>query len=138
MSEEIKMQQNRNNALQMQLDMLVEETPAIPVYPVDQLNHNTAYQKITHEQDMFGSYIEDVMALLDSDVSLSSYQVQPGQNKIVIIINGTSDTHLYEYVIDLFEYHGVVSVPTETNWITERPTYRFTSPTTMEVTIYYA
>lgn len=138
MSEEIKMQQNRNNALQMQLDMLIEETPAIPVYPIDQLNHNTAYQHIANEQDMFGAYILDIMALFDSDVSLSSYQLRPGQNEIIIIINGTSDTHLYEYVIDLYETHGVLNEPTTTRWMTERPTYRFTSPSTMEVTIYYA
>jgi len=138
MSEEIKMQQNRNNALQMQLDMLIEETPSIPVYPINQLNHNTAYHHIINQQDVFSTYIMDVVALTDADVTLTTYQVRPGQNEIILIINGTSDTHLYEFVLALFEAHGIINQPTSTRWISVRPTYRLTSPNTMEVTIYYA
>lgn len=138
MSEEIKMQQNRNNALQMQLDMLIEETPSVPVYPIDQLNHNSAYDHIVSQQDLFGPSITSIIALLHADVTLTSYQVRPLQNEIVLILNGTTDTALYEFVLDLYEAHGILTTPTSTRFITARPSYRLLSPTTMEVTIIYA
>jgi hypothetical protein len=138
MSEEIKLQQNRNNALEMQLDMLIEETPQTPEVPVDQLNYNIAYDYLISKQDVFTTYITDIANLQTPEVTLTSYQVRPDTDEIVISIIGDSEQDLYEFVIHLYETHGVVAQKTTTRWISELPSYRFTASLTMEVTISYA
>jgi uncharacterized protein YoxC len=138
MSEEIKLQQNRNNALQMQLDMLIEETPQTSEVPVVQLEYNRAYTYIMNQQDVFTGYLLDIIDLQTPSVTLTSYQVRPETNEIAIFIQANTEQELYEFIISLYETHGVVDEPTSSRWITETPTYRFTAALTMEVTISYA
>ena len=138
MSEEIKLQQNRNNALQMQLDMLIEETPQTSEVPVVQLEYNRAYSYIMNQQDVFTSHLLDITNLQSPSVILTSYQVRPETNEIAIYIQADTEQELYEFIISLYESHGVIDEPTLTRWITKTPTYRFTATLTMEVTISYA
>lgn len=138
MSEEIKMQQNRNNALDMQLDLLIMETPQNPNYPINQINHHQSYHAIFDERDHVSTYIYDIVSVLPSHIIMTNYQIRTLNNEIVILITSTSQQDLYEFVLDLYEHYGVRTLPDDTFWLTKRPTYRITSPTTMEVTIYYA
>lgn len=138
MSEEIKMQQNRNNALDMQLDMLIEETPQVTVIPTDQMDYNTAHDYLSSREVPFTSYLGDLQDAETSDVQMTSYQVKPASNEIIILLQGTTQQDLYEFVLMIYEMHGVITEPTTDRWMTSRPTYRILTPLTMEVTIIYA
>jgi hypothetical protein len=138
MTEEIKLQQNRNNALQMQLDMLIQETPANPIIPTDQLNYNTAYQYIQGQISVFTPMVSQLMLTQNADVTITSYQVNPGSKRIILVLQGTNQDVLYEYLLEIYERHGVVGEATLERFMVSQPTFRITTPQTMEVTIIYA
>lgn len=138
MNEEIKMQQNRNNALEMQRDLLILETPQTPNYPINQINHHESYYTIIDERDFVSGYIRDIFAALPPSITITNYQIRTLNNEIVIIITASKQQLLYEFVLDLYEHYGVQGESDDTYWMIVRPTYRIISPTTMEVTINYA
>lgn len=138
MSEEIKMQQNNNNALQMQLDMLLEETPTLPEIPVDQLEYNQAYNTILNELDVVTPMISKLLMTQSAEVTITSYQVRLHDNEIVLMIMGTDQNALYEYLLFIYETHGIMDEKTDMRFITTQPTFNIISSQTMEVTITYA
>ncbi len=138
LSEEQKMQQNRNNILQIQLDMLEEETPQPVVLPVDQMNYNTAYTYISSQKFVFTPYILNLLDSQTATVLVRSYRVETKLNQIQMVIQGTTEQELYEFVIDIYESYGVQEEPSSERWMIKRPTYSLSASFTMEVTITYA
>lgn len=135
---QIQMAQNQNNVLQIQLDMLKEETEQPIINPVDQTNYNTAYDYISSEEYPFTSYLLDLLDSQTQTVLIRSYQVDTKLKQIKIVIQGTTERELYEYVLAVYETYGITDQKTDERWIEEEPTYRLTLTLTMEVTIQYA
>ena len=73
-----------------------------------------------------------------SKVTITSYQVRPHDNEILLMLLGTDQDALYEYLLFIYETHGIIDEKTDTRFITAQPTFRIISSQTMEVTITHA
>ncbi len=138
LEEEKRMAQNQNNVLQIQLDMLREETEQPIKFPVDQTNYNASYDYISAQEYPFTPYLLDLLDSETATVLIRSYQVDTKLKQIKVVIQGTNEQELYEYVLVIYEAYGIIDQKTDKRWIEEEPTYRLTLALTMEVTIQYA
>lgn len=118
--------------------MLEEETPQPVVLPVDQMNYNTAYTYISSQKFVFTPYILNLLDSQTATVLVRSYRVETKLNQIQMVIQGTTEQELYEFVIDIYESYGVQEEPSSERWMIKRPTYSLSASFTMEVTITYA
>lgn len=139
MNEEIKIEQNNVNALQNQLQVLIEETPPTPSFSVIQQNYSNAFQYLMNQEIDPKPMLLDLMSELNANVIINSYQVKSQTKEIVIILQGNTESDLFEYMIEVYEAFGIVSgTDDETRWIISEPTYKFNNPLQVEVTIRYA
>ena len=139
MNEEIKIEQNNVNALQNQLQVLIEETPPAPTFSVIQQNYSNAYQYLMSKKIDPKPMLLDLMSELDPNVILNSYQIKSHTKEIVIVLQGNTESDLFEYMIEIYEAFGMIDgTEDETRWIQFEPTYKFNSQLQVEVTIRYA
>jgi len=138
LEEDIKFQQNRNNALDNQLKTLIDETPFQPTVSVIQQDYSLAYDFLSQKNESPSPYLTDLFTLLGSEVGVINYQMRTTQKEIILIITSHSEQALYEYVIDIYESYGMTTTPNDGRWMIERPSQRMTQPLVLEVTIRYA
>jgi hypothetical protein len=139
MNEEIKIEQNNVNALQNQLQVLIDETPTTPSFSIIQQNYSNAYQYLMSKEANPKSMLLDLIGELNSNVMINSYQIKSQTKEIVIVLQGHTESDLFEYMISIYEAYGIVTeVEDETRWILFEPTYKFNNPLQVEVTIRYA
>lgn len=137
-NDEIINQMNINSVLQNQLEDLQRQTPVERVYSSVERNYSNAYDFLS-EQETFGQdEIADLIDLVTIDMTLMSYTVNHDEKTITLVITSQVDHVLDEYLLSIYETHGVVSEPTSIRWMTTRPETRLLTPIIMEVTITYA
>lgn len=138
LDEDIKFQQNRNNALDNQLRSLRDETPIQPQVSQIQQNYSIAFDFLTAQNLTPTPYLTDLFDVLATDVAVINYQLRTTQKEIILIITSSTEQSLYEYVIAIYEAYGIVSEATDIRWMDGRPAQRLTQPQVMEVIIRYA
>lgn len=139
LQEDIKFQQNRNNALQTQLNTLRDETPQNPNYSELQQNYSNAYDLISPYEFSQAPHLRDLVSIMSPDISLVNYQLRAEQKEIKFVLTALSEEALIEYALDIYESFGVINdTPSETRWMVLKPTTSFTQPYVLEVVINYA
>lgn len=139
LNEEIKIEQNTVNALQNQLQVLIEETPQQPTFSVIQQNYSNAYQFLIDQEIDPKPFMIDLMSELNSNVFIESYQIKSQTKEIVLVLRGNTESDLFEYMIEVYETYGVIDgIDEDIRWILSEPTYKFNNPLQVEVTIRYA
>jgi hypothetical protein len=139
MNEQIKIEQNAVNALQNQLQVLIDETPPAPTFSIIQQDYSNAFQYLVSQEINPKPMILDLMSKLGSNVFIDSYQVKSQTKEVVMILSGSTESDLFEYMIEIYETYGIVSgTEDESRWILGEITYEFESSFKVEVTIRYA
>jgi len=139
MNEEIKIEQNNVNALQNQLQVLIEETPPTPSFSVIQQNYSNAYQYLMSKEIDPKPMLLDLISELNSNVFINSYQIKSQTKEIVLVLQGNTESDLFEYMIVIYEAYGIVAgTEDDARWILSEPTYKFNNSQQVEVTIRYA
>ncbi|MBU1144056.1 MAG: hypothetical protein KKH92_10500 [Firmicutes bacterium] len=139
LNEQIKLEQNTVNALQNQLQVLIDETPPTPAFSIIQQNYSNAYQYLASQEVDPKPWMLDLMSELGSNVFIQSYQVKSQTMEIILVLSGNTESDLFEYMIEIYETYGIVlGTEDETRWIISQPTYKFNNPLQVEVTIRYA
>jgi len=136
--EDIKFQQNRNNALQTQLNILRDETPQNPNYSLLQQNYSNAYDLISVHEFSQAPHLSDLFSLLPSDIAIVNYQLRAEQKEIKFILTALNEEVLIEYALEIYETYGIVGEASETRWMIQKPTTKFTQTNVLEVVINYA
>ena len=137
-NEEIINQANINSILQNQLEILQRETPVAKTYTNLEKNYSRAFDYLSDQEYFANQQLEDLFILIPEDATLMSYQVQARTKTITIIIYSLNEYALSDYLLDIYEDHGVITTPTTTRWMVSRPITRMISPLIMEVKITYA
>ncbi|PKK93227.1 MAG: hypothetical protein CVV61_05730 [Tenericutes bacterium HGW-Tenericutes-6] len=136
--EDIKFQQNRNNALQTQLNTLRDETPQNPNYSLLQQNYSNAYDLISAHEFSQAPHLSDLISLLPSDIAIINYQLRAEQKEIKFILTALNEEVLIEYALEIYETYGIVGEASETRWMIQKPATKFTQTNVLEVVINYA
>jgi hypothetical protein len=66
------------------------------------------------------------------------YQVNQVDRSITLIITSIDEYAITDYLLYIYEYHGIVTTPTIERWMVARPQTRLLSPIIMEVKMNYA
>ncbi|MCR3906531.1 MAG: hypothetical protein NUK62_05865 [Tenericutes bacterium] len=139
MNEDIKYQQNRINNLQIQLDLLIEETPPNPTYTTTQIDYSNTYDFLVEQKHSPSSYVLDLINEMETNIDLLNYKTNASDNEIVITITALTEHELYEYLLQIYEEYGIVEGNTElSRWMLSEPIFKFTQSLVMEVTVNYA
>jgi len=137
-NEEIVNQVNINSILQNQLEILQRETPVEKTYTTLEKNYSNSYDFLIDKEYFASVQLSYLLNLIPEDAVLMSYQVQAQTKTITIVISSLNEFALNEYLLDIYEEHGVITTATEVRFMTGRPVTRMISPLIMEVKITYA
>jgi hypothetical protein len=137
-NENIVNQMNMNSVLQNQLEDLQRQTPVAKTYTTVERNYSRAYDFLIEQETFANNQLLDLFSLLPDEIDLMSYKVDQTDQSITIVISSLDEDAISDYLLYIYEYHGVVSTPTETRWMVARPTTRLLSPVIMEVKMNYA
>lgn len=139
MLEDIAIEENIIANLEHQLDSLQAEIPVESSFTNKEKNYSNAYDYLAANETAPTAYISDLLSQITGDLELASYRVDASSKQIILIIQATSETDLYEYLIRIYEDYGIFAgIDNQDRWITDQPTRRFLSNFTMEVTVDYA
>ena len=137
-NEEIINQMNINSVLQNQLENLQIQTPVAKTYTSIERNYSRAYDFLIEKETFANDQLADLFSLLPVEITLMSYQVNQIDKSITIVITSLDEQAVTDYLLYIYEYHGIVNQPTDTRWMVSRPTTRLLSPIIMEVKMNYA
>ncbi len=139
MLEDIAIEENVIANLEQQLDTLQAAIPIESSFTSKEKNFSNAYDFLSENETSPTTYIADLLSHVTDNLELASYRVNTSSKQIVMIIKGTSESELYEYVIGIYEDYGIMlGIDNQDRWITSQPARRFVSNFTIEVTIDYA
>jgi len=132
-------QQNVNDNLNHLLDDLVSELPNNETHSPTEIDYNDVYDYINDESISPTSKLNDLFGLLSGTVEITHYSINSQDSEITLSISATSESDLYEYLIDIYETYGIIEgVIDDSRWIILQPSYTLQSAFVMEVTILYA
>jgi type IV pilus assembly protein PilM len=138
-NEEIAIQQYENQTLQTLLDRLNSDLAALPSFSTKEKNYSNAFDDLEAREVSLTPYFEDLFAELNDYVVLADYRVDCAERIIVLTIDPATTPDLNEFVIALYEAHGVVSGETDADrWISEMPETKVLNPGLIEVTFHVA
>lgn len=138
-SEDITNQQNVNQGLENQLNILRRDLPEVNVYSPEQIAYNQIYESLSEKEKSYEIYLDDLILMLTSEVTINSLDVLASEKTIEITISGTTRLDLEEYVLSIYEAYGISDLETdETRWIALPPTIKVISELVLEVTINHA
>ncbi|MDI6452594.1 type IV pilus biogenesis protein PilM [Peloplasma aerotolerans] len=139
MNEDIKYQQNKINNLQIQLDLLIEETPPYPTYTPLQIDYSDAYDYLVEKEHSQSPYLLDLITEMGANIELMNYKTNAIGNEIVFTITASTEYELYEYLIQIYEEYGIIEGNSDmTRWMVNAPSHKFTQTLVMEVTVNHA
>ena len=91
---------------------------------------------IKYSEKSYEIYLDDLILMLTSEVTINSLDVLASEKTIEITISGTTRLDLEEYVLSIYEAYGISNLETdETRWIALPPTIKVISELVLEVTI---
>lgn len=131
-------QMNINSILQNQLEDLQRQTPVARVYTSTERNYSRAYDYLVDQETYANDELIDLFALLPDDVDLMSFTVNQKTREITIVISSINEYALNDYLLYIYEDHGIITEQTSTRWMVARPTVTYLSPLIMEVKMIYA
>jgi len=139
MLEDIAIEENVIANLEQQLDSLQVAIPIESSYSSKERNFSNAYDFLSENETAPTTYISDLLSHVTGDLELASYRVDASSKQIIMIVQGTSESELYEFLIGIYEDYGIMQgIDNQDRWITSQPARRFLSNFTIEVTIDYA
>jgi len=137
-NEEIVNQMNINSVLQNQLEDLQRQTPVARTYTSIERNYSRAYDFLTDKETFADQQLLDLFSLLPTEITLMGYQVNQVDRSITLVITSLDEYAITDYLLYIYEYHGIVTTPTQERWMLNRPVTRLLSPIIMEVKMNYA
>lgn len=138
LEQQIILQQNRNNALQNQLEGLIREVPEPKTWTETEKNYSNAYDLINPTRTSPSQYFHDLNALIHSDIFLEEFVYIASEKKITLRISAASEVILYEYALLIYEEYGTLGTPTIDRWMIREPGKQMVFNLIMEVVIYHA
>jgi len=137
--EDINVQRNLNNILQNQLDILIRDVPNPEDLLQIEKDYSTAYDDLSDAESLSTKMMIDLVSQLNGSLSLSNYQINNNEQKIVLVISALTEIELNEYLIMIYENYGIIiGSPDPDRWMVSAPIRRSMSTLTMEVTLFYA
>ncbi|MBN2504421.1 MAG: hypothetical protein JXB20_03655 [Bacilli bacterium] len=137
--EDLATQENANAALNEQLQTLLAAQDDDSDYTDEQREYNQIYDFLIASAVAPTSHIDDLIDLVDGSLEIKSYSIDTVNKQITLIIQGTSESELYTYLLEIYEAYGIVDgVPTADRWMTEEPSRRFMANFMLEVKVVYA
>jgi len=138
-NEAITIQQYENDTLQALLDRLNEDLSALPFFSTKEKNYSLAYDFLEAREVSLTPYLEALFAELNADVALANYEVDCAERIIVLTVEVTSTQALNEFILALYEAHGVVDGETDSErWISGMPETTVLPSDLIEVTFHVA
>lgn len=137
--EDIALEENIILNLEHRLDSLLAEIPAESSYTNVEKDYSNAYDYLASMATAPTAYVADLTSLISGSLELTSYRIDQSANQIILVVRATSETDLYEYLLDIYENYGIVSGTDDPDrWMMDQPTRRFLSGLVMEVIVTYA
>lgn len=137
-NEEIVNQMNINSVLQNQLEDLQRQTPVARIYTSVERNYSRAYDYLIEQETFASDQLVDLFSLLTEDIDLINYSVSQDTKTIKIVISSLNEYAIDDYLLYIYEYHGIITTETEDRWMVSRPETNYLSNEILEVTIIYA
>jgi type IV pilus assembly protein PilM len=137
---DISSQRSINLNLEQQLELLEDAVPEVPRFTNQEINYSNAYDYLSETDNFPIDYINDLFGLLPDSLKIVSYKYTTATKEIVIDIEYISQIDADEYVILVYETHGVEQsgTPSATSWINGVPITRSTGNNIMEVKFIHA
>ncbi|MFA7055531.1 MAG: hypothetical protein WC134_03280 [Acholeplasmataceae bacterium] len=138
MEQQIIVQQNKNNALQNQLEGLLREVPESKEWSDIEIEYSEAYDKINQTRVSPSSYYDDLLVYITSDIILDEFRYKTEEKTITLIIRSDLEVNLFEYALIIYEAYGTLGDPTIERWMISKPETKIIFESVMEVTITHA
>ena len=138
MEQQIIVQQNKNNALQNQLEGLLREVPESKVWSDIEIEYSEAYDAIDQTRVSPSQYYDDLLVYITDDIVLDEFIYNTEDKTITLIIKSDLEINLFEYALAIYEAYGTLGDPTLSRWMISKPEATIIRESVMEVTIYHA
>lgn len=138
MEQQIIVQQNKNNALQNQLEGLLREAPESKEWSDIEIEYSEAYDAINQTRVSPSSYYDDLLVYITSDIILDEFRYNTEEKTITLIVRSDLEVNLFEYALIIYEAYGTLGDPTVERWMVSKPETKIIFEFVMEVTITHA
>lgn len=138
MEQQIIVQQNKNNALQNQLEGLLREVPESKEWSDLEIDYSEAYDRIGITRVSPSQYYDDLWLLLNDDIILKDFKYDTGTKTITLLIRSDVEVNLFEYALAIYEDYGTLGDPTMSRWMVSKPQTKMLNESIMEVKITHA
>jgi len=137
-SEEIFILENENRNLSAQLEALEAEIALLPSFSAKERAYSDAYDALVDAGSPIAPYLADLFDMTGTDVEVLSWTYGAADREIRIVLEGSSLAVLQEYVLAVYEAHGIVGEPESGRWIDTYPVYAGSGTNRIEVTFRHA
>lgn len=138
MEQQIIVQQNKNNALQNQLEGLLREVPESKNWSDVEIAYSDAFDAINQTRISPSPYYDDLLVYMDSDIILDEFRYNTNTKTITLVIRSNQEVNLFEYTLAIYEAYGTLGDPTIDRWMILKPQTKMIRDSVMEVTITHA
>lgn len=131
--------ENINQNLSNQLSVVQSEQSIYEDFTTQEILYNNAYAYLTNLEKPLQTYILSIFDVSDGLVDISSYWIDSSTNTITIVIYDYTEAMLNEFLLEVYESHGVIdSQANLVRWITQTPSRSNLTSSRVEVSFNYA
>jgi len=138
MNQEIQTLEIERDSLLIQYEMLEDNIEHDVSFTNYQREYNLAFQALVAESVSPSCRLTDLLALSTSEVSVIEINIDDSDKTITLLVTASDDYYLYNYSIDIYETHGIITSVSSERWILLPPEITMIASGTMKVVIYYA
>lgn len=138
MQSNISYQEAINESLSIQQNMVLNSIDNDVRASQNQIEYNQIYESLSSLDSTVYNHLQELLDLLGDETTINNFVINTETKMIELEVSGPDRNTLYEYIISIYENHGVLEETTTERWITAYPEFELTSTTTMRVVIYYA